>query len=769
MQKSKIFINTTFDMNVLKLIIKRNWYWCVLIFALLNSLAFIYLRYTKPVYEAKILIQINSENQSSDILGFQDIIQDNSLSKDIEIIRSRRLFNNAIKQLPLEVIFYNKGEFLTENKYGRSNASIQVVALKDSSLINKPIELGLRDKTVTFNFEHKGTEYQYEILPNQLVKTPFFDLVLQVNNEGQLKSEISSSNIFFKFSNVENLARDLYSGITVETVDHGARTVQIKSRNENPALAKDVVSSLTYNFFRYDEELKKESAQNILEFIDVQLDSLTSELVVSKDSVLNFKRKENIADRESIISGIQNRIETLRLEEEKVLEDDRILKNVQTKINDNPNSLEVYKLVPDMVGQTHVGSLTGQIDDLYRLIEQREELSFKVTGDNEKMKRLNDQIALRSEMINNLINFISERNNDKLKIIRESIQEVEGQYSLLPEKQMELDRLVSIQNLNEKYYSLLTEKKVVYSISNAGYSSDNKILNDATVTASPVFPIPGIIYGVSIFLSVVFSVGFLVLRYTTFNEINDVSDLHYFIPENVGMLGVIPLVKERMENSLLSVDKRPKSALSESFRNIRANLSFINKDFNTIAITSTTSGEGKTYAVLNLAGIISMTGKRVIVIDMDLRKPKIHHGFNTSNDYGLSNLLAGHYTLDEVIQKSRLENLDYITAGAIPPNPSELVLGDAFKKLFEDLKERYDVILYDTPPVGIVSDGIRLLTKVDIPIYVFRANYSKRYFTQKLQEVAEIKDITNLNIILNGVSITSNTYVDKHGGGYYID
>jgi len=765
--RSKIVVNSAFDINILKLILKQNWYWCVLIITFLNIGAFLYLRYTKPLYESKALIQINTENQSQEILGFKDIHQLGTLSKDIEILRSRVLFKRAISTLPIQVWHKAQGEFLTENRYGKGNFNVELLTLKDSTLYGKPIFFVIKDDEIYIELNHDNQNLSYLVGNEEIIVTPYFNIKLTINNIESFKAEGVVNKLYFQINDLHQLARSLASGVTIEPVDVNARTVEVRCVNESPLLAKDIVTALVEDFFRYYEEVKKESAEKTLEFIETQLDSLNKELSVSKDSVLYFQRRENIANKEHLGAFISDRLLELQKEEDIIKEELRVLQLVNKKINENPDGMDVYRLIPELLGKSFSGSLNEQIKELHELIIDKENLSFKVTTNNEAIKRLNNRIDLKIELINEIIALISERTEEKLAIIRENYQQVKAKHDELPEKQMELDRLMNIQNLNEKYYSLLTEKKVVYSISNASYTSDNKVLNEATVPNTPVSPKASMIYGMSIFLSIALSIGFLVLRYITFNQIYNLSDLRSLIPERIGILGSLPKVKDKMENSTLFVDKKPKSLISESFRTIRSNLSFVHRDYQTIAITSTVSGEGKTFIALNLGGIIALTGQKVLLVDVDLRKPKLHRGLGVENNYGLSNLLGGQYTLDEVILKSRIDNLDFITAGAIPPNPSEMLMSEAFEKVYEELISRYDVIIFDTPPIGLVSDGIHLLCKADISIFAFRANYSKRFYSDKLHELSKINEIKSLNIILNGVEVSGKDMVGGYGSGYY--
>jgi capsular exopolysaccharide synthesis family protein len=185
-----------------------------------------------------------------------------------------------------------------------------------------------------------------------------------------------------------------------------------------------------------------------------------------------------------------------------------------------------------------------------------------------------------------------------------------------------------------------------------------------------------------------------------------------------------------------------------------------------ISITSTISGEGKTFIAINLASIIAFSNKKVIVLDLDMRKPKIHKAFNVENKEGMSTLLIGKAKLQDCIRKSPTKGLDYITAGPIPPNPSELLLNPQLDVILEELKKEYDVIIADNPPVGLVTDGIIMLQKADFPIYVFRADYSKKQFIQNADRLKNENHFDKLSVILNNVDISRNRYGYNYGYGY---
>jgi capsular exopolysaccharide synthesis family protein len=222
-----------------------------------------------------------------------------------------------------------------------------------------------------------------------------------------------------------------------------------------------------------------------------------------------------------------------------------------------------------------------------------------------------------------------------------------------------------------------------------------------------------------------------------------------------------------MSASTLVVDKNPKSSISEALRSIRTNSDFMlpKKSKQIIGVTSTISGEGKTFFAINYAAILALTGKKVVILDLDMRKPKIHVGFNVDNSIGMSSILSGMTTWKEAVQHSTLHNLDLIPAGPIPPNPNELLLKKEFDDLIDQLFLEYDIIMADNPPIGLVTDANNVFKKCDLSIYVVRSGYSKENVISNINNLYKSKNYTNLSVIINDVN-RSNIYGGKYGYGY---
>lgn len=761
-----LVINSEFNSAILATVIKRSWYWALLIFGISLTLVFVYLRYSKPIYESSAIIQVVNEDPGADVIGFENINNTKSISTEIQLLNSQYLFDKAIRSLNLNVSYFSKGEFLTEERYLQSTFNITPFSLIDSSLCNKPIFIKVNGSEIYLNYEHQGKQYQERITPNQIFKNDFFEISIKVPNEDVLFHELIENELYFEFNSVSNLVNRFLPDFKAEPLNIEARTINLLHKSNNATLSRDIVQAVANTFFGHGESLKRRSSDKILGFIEIQLDSLRKELNASKDSIMAYQRKEQLSSVDDLSNSLASKLSTLQDELYFMEADIELLNDLSSKIENAPNRLEIYKLIPELIGKSFEGSLSLHVKDLHDLLEKREDLMYSVTPENQVIKRIEQRIEVRVSSINNIIAALNNRFLEKTEAIRQAITEVEQQYYGLPEKSMELSRLKSLQDLNQKYYSLFTEKKVLYSISNAGYTSQNILLSKPTLSNTPISPKKKTIYGGAIFVSFILSLALIFFRYIRYNEITELSDLESLLPSNVGILGSIPLSKKPMDFSQLIVADSPKSMVAESMRSVRTNMSFVKKDARIVAVSSSVSGEGKTFVSINLAGIIALSGKRTVIIDLDLRKPKIHLGLFLDNHLGMSNLLVGQCSIEECAQKTSIEMLDVITAGPIPPNPSELILNKSFHQIIEDLKGLYDVIVIDNPPVGLVSDGVQVLAMADVPIYVFKANYSKRHFVGRVKELVDVQGFNNLNVILNGVNPRQSRYGYGYGSGY---
>ena len=764
-----IILNKEFNPIIFKNVLKRHWYKPLVLLCIGLITSFIYLRYTKQTFESTSTIQVVEEDRVKEVLGEQGISQQSTdLSKEVELLRSDVLFSQMLKKLNLNISIFSEGQLLTKDLYGFSPFTIIAYDLKDSTLCGSRIDLSIENNNkLKLSYQIQGKKYDVFGDFNQKINNKHFEILLRTTNFTEAKETIENNKIHFNFNNQNTLLNEMKSGLTINALDPNAKTIQISYSHNNPKICLNVVQNLMAVYLNFDKRNKQSKTDLTINFIDQQLDSLSRILKNSKDSLSDFQRNERLPNIENVETQLSNNINELTQRMLEINEEISTLAMVNNKISVDPNRLEIYRLIPEMVGKkSFEGTILRQIEDLNKLLETQEDLLRDVTQENKQNKVINERISNRITSIKRSLKIIDDRLKNDKAMVQGKINEIEGKYYGLPEKKMEFDRLKYMEELNNRYFSLFTEKKIEYELSNAGYSSSNRILNEATLPIVALYPKSKFIYFFCCLFGLLIGIGFIVFKYISYNDITTVQDLQSLLPEKANILGSVPIYNKKLKYSEIVVNESSKSRLAESIRNIRSNMSFINKDSKVIAVSSSISGEGKTFVILNLAGLIAASGKKTLVIDLDLRKPKIHLGFKATNENGMSNYISGLASFEEVIKHSSITNLDFITAGLIPPNPSELIQSENFQAILSSLKEKYDVILIDNPPVGIVSDGIHILAQADIPIYVFKANYSKRVFAERVEELFNVQKLKSLNVILNGVQTRQSIYGYGYQYGY---
>jgi len=761
-------LNKEFDFDIVKSVFKSNWYIIPIVILIGLSTGYTYLRYTKPVYQSSAIIQRTSKDEGKRILEIDNFEQESKLSEDVELLRSTFLLEKALRNLNLKISYYSEGKILTEEKYLQSPYHVTFVELKDSSLVGQPIYVRNNNQQLELVINKTKNETVYNISKDGIIDNDQFNLIFKINNNERFWEAVDANELYFVFNDYKGMTNLLHRDLSVYVVNGEAKTVHIGFKSNNSMLASNIVGSVIETFFNYDLEKKSKSSENILSFIDEQLDTVYHQLKISEDDIQEFRDGNNAKDPTSFKESIIAQIDMLQTQLLNAELEFSLINDLDFGIN-SKNRIDVYNLIPAITGTKFQGLLEGQINKLHELLVSLEDVSYGMTTVNDAVKKMNANIDIQIETINRTLVSVKQQVKGRRDNILNKISKLESQLYGVPEKEVAMSRLKRKFNLNEKYYSLLIEKRTQYEISKAGYTMDNLVLQEPSIPIL-ISPQKKLIYVAMFVVSIIISFLLLVLKYITFNVIHNEAELKKLVPDNIGFLGVVPKVNTGKMNSTLMVHLKPKSMLAETYRNIRSNLHFImnSKESNVIAISSSISGEGKTFVALNLAGILAMSNKKVIVLDLDLRKPKVHLGFNASNLKGISSILAGKNKWSDCIQQTELDGLDFISAGVIPPNPSELILNGILDDIILEMKTKYDYIIIDNPPVGIVSDGVKVLNDADCSIYIFRANYSKRIFANRVRELLAKEKVEKLFMILNDVDMNKNSYGYGYGyGGYY--
>lgn len=767
-------VNDKFDVPIFLLIVRKTIWWLVIIFILALFSSFAFLRYTAPVFQSVSIIQINDENQTAEILDLKNsFMKPSELPAIIELIRSNEFLKRTLSKLPLEISYYTQGTFLSTELYKSSPYLVELRNLSPE-LYNTPIYVNFsKTDELTVEYFVNGVKKLYTVKTDTWQK--IYDAEIKVTvisfDEINKHQENFKKNIYyFVFNSPADIVSNHKNNLMIDINNADAKTINITYSDYNAAKTTDIVNAISEEMIKYDVEKKKESANKILDFIDDQLRTVYLSLDESEKQLHDFKKSHNLD------TSAQNRINTIPIFSTKINDFQNeilkidfeltSLKRIDSKIKSG-GVLKYYDLVTLLSGTKSESVVTKILEEISKLEGDKEQMLYDVTSNNFKIKVIEKQIENKKSLLGEYLSSQIARLTDSKKDYSEKMKDFENMILNKPDKtgkDLEYAKLSRIYSINEGFYHKLIERKAEYLISSAGYVSNNTILQKSDVPKFPIYPKSNVIVLVFIFAALIISLLVLITRYLFFNEITSVSDIKAYTDAPV--IGVIPKFKKHVPVSQLLVDKSPKSRLSEAFRNIRSNLQFISNEEGPkiLTVSSTVSGEGKTFVAINIAGIIAISGKKVILLDLDLRKPKIHIGFNADNSKGISTILINKHTFQDCLKNTTLENFNYITAGPIPPNPSELIMSKKFDDLIAELKTIYDFVIIDTPPIGLVTDAIINFTRADYPLYIMKSNFSKRTFINNINHLLNEKDIKKISIILNGLDTKNFSY--GYGYGY---
>ncbi|MEI6348951.1 MAG: polysaccharide biosynthesis tyrosine autokinase [Bacteroidota bacterium] len=767
-------INDEFDFLLLLKIIKSYWYVIVIGMSFFLFASWLYLRYTQKVYEATAIIQIEDNNSNSQFLEQDKIMSSNTneLAKKIDFLRSSSFLNIALSKLPLQVAYFYNGTILSTEMYKSSPFQVEIIKT-DSNFISNSGEVKFLDKdnvVLKYEINGKSSSVSSKAIDGAFfINTNKFSLKLTITDFEEIRYKEKYSILFY---NKQALAGVYLPKLSINVLNDAAKTIKINIKENNPQKAADIVNSIASEFREYDKLKKQESANNIIDYIDQQLLFIEDSLYSSEDKIVNYKQQHGIESVElKPLLTLQQKVGEIENSILKLSYDERLLSEIMKSVT-NEKNIDIYQFLAQLIGSDYQGSLSVFLTQIQSLLMQKEQLMYDYTSNSGQIKQLNYQIEIQKKILVEAIRNFKSNINIKRAQFKTQLTELTNEILTKEDntKTIELKKLIRVSNINETFYNQLIEAKAKYSILKAGFTSQNIILEQSKANTEPTSPKKAQTYLIAILMGFLISFGFIAVKYLFYNEISSIADISKYT--DVPVLGMVPLYSSAMAYSQLIVDKEPKSQLAEAMRAIRTNLQFIDNSEGSkiISITSTISGEGKTFVAINLAGIIAYSGKKVIVLDLDMRKPKMHKAFSEegniiANKLGMSEILSNIEPYQNCIHKSRVEKIDFITAGTIPPNPSELILSESMDVLIRDLQKIYDFIIIDNPPIGLVTDAMKNLQRADFPIYVFKSNYSKRFFISNLDFLWKDCNLTKVSLILNAYDFSNSYgYGSKYGG-----
>lgn len=741
------------DFHKLRLVIRKNWYWIALILIIVNAAAGLYIRYTKNIYESESLLKLDIKQDASD-LGITSMVEDknlNLLSGEIEIIQSKLFLNRVLDETNFEASFFSVGHVLNEELYRNAPANI-VYFSKNHSLYDTRVtfrEISMRQFELSIEGGEKVTgDY------NQVTSIAGLDVILARNNHFRKGDEIG---YFFIIRSRDVMLNALSENLVAEPLNFNANTVRISFRDYNPLKAQYVLNKIDTIYLQYSNEQKNLANKQKIDWVNRELRNIEKRMENFEDYFEDFTLKnktQNLDEDLRKTIAAMNQIDSQRYEYTRKFQAlDKLIETVED--NEPVIAIGLRDAIPERI--------TQQLDALQALTLEQEKLrlSYKEVTFAWRQKE-QDIAALRTKTKRQLEQLRDQWMQD-LQKLNERKAALEKTFASLPDKSTEFSKNQRFYNLYEEFYLTLMQSKSGFEIAQAGSTPDFKILSPASLPATPISPNKMMVAGIGIVASLVAAFFFVAIAYLLNNRITSLSELERI--DNVPVLGAVPMSRY-LNGQTLHVLQHPRSMVSESVRTLRTNLDFFNisSQKKTIAISSTVSGEGKSFIAMNLGAVMALSDKKVILVDLDMRKSKVGVPFRPSDNVkGVSTILIRKHSWQESVIATSVEGFDYLPSGPHPPNPSELLLHGAFTNLLEELKENYDVIILDTPPVGLVTDGIMAMKQADVSLYVFRADYSKKEFLQNLKRIVSLHKFSNITTLLNAVTFNGKTY----GYGYY--
>jgi tyrosine-protein kinase Etk/Wzc len=740
------------DFNKLVVIIKHNWFWIALIFILINTAAYLFVRYTKNVYESESQLKLDIKSNASE-LGIKTMIEDQNLnivSGEIEMIQSTLFLNRVLDFTDFEVNFFSVGRVLNEELYLRAPAKLTIYS-NQHSLYNVP---------VTFE-EINEEEFELELTGSNPVRArygrriKFHDLELSLERNSNF-ARGDEVGYFFVINSRDALLGYLAGNLTVEPLNYNANTIRISFKGHNPYKAQAVLNKIDTLYLQYSNEQKNLVNKQKIDWLVNELGQIERKMENYEDYFENFtlENKTNDLDedlRETIkaINSIdsQRYYYTRRVADLSTLTNG--LKNGELKV-----SYANRQLLPQEISK--------MIDELAKLRIAQDKLKLSYNEVTFAYRQKQKEIETIQTTLVDQFTELRDDATKKLKDLTQRKISLEREFALLPDKNTAYSKNQRFYKLYEELYLMLMQSKSEFEIAQAGSIPDFKILSPASLPVVPISPKRLMIAGVGVVASITVIFFFIGILYLLNNKITNLYEVEKL--DKAPLLGSVPQM--RFESDTLHVVDYPKSRVSEAIRSLRTNLDFFqtNAIQKIIAVSSTVSGEGKSFIAMNLGAMIALSKKKVILLDLDMRKPKtLQPTQELDATKGVSTILIRRNRWEECLTMTSVPGFDFIPSGPHPPNPAELLMNGEFSELLSELKNHYDYIILDTPPVGLVTDGIMAMKRADLSIYVFRANYSKKEFLASLQRLIRVNKFSNITTVLNAVPVSNKTY----GYGYY--
>lgn len=757
------------DLRSVLRIVSKNWYFVVVALVLSALLSFLYSYRLADVYGASTQILLkdretyNYQQQVYTNIGYVAAYGD--IVNQKRVLTSYDMVSRTLDKLDFDISYYIIGRYKTTEQYGRMPFKVRMQLL-DPKLYEKPFDLRIIDpdhfelsydhgdgvvkKTFPFNADNVDKEHDdftlrvdkvQDITPGNLVRFTDSEYRFVVHSRGWLVGKYSY-------------------GMAVENLEY-TTILQVTVEDEIAERAKMFLDTLSREYIDYTLRSEYDINERTMEYIDKQINEVSGILGGYENDMERFMASNNILDLGREQEQYYN--EMVRYEAQK--------RQLELMV-ESVNSLEDYvlnigsaKLLPPSfyILEDDI-FLKNMLTELYKMQMDMNEKTFDATVINPAITKADSLLQLSK---GNLLVYLTNTRSaikDKVLEVDKQVRDYEGMVKGIPANQRGMLNIKRKLNVNEKLHEFLLEKRANTMIAKAGIIPQTKVIERARSL--------GVVRPDKIKILYSFLVGGLLLsmilvflRVLFYDRLENADQLR--AASHLPVFGEI-IASEKAEDNYVVVDSDPKSAITESFRTVRTNLEYLpaTPSGKVVMVTSYRPNEGKTFCSVNLSAILAKAGKKVLLLELDLHKPKVATGLNMNTNVGLSSILAGKAGFVECVQPTQIENFSVILSGPTPPNASELVLSKHLAELFQWGREHFDYVMVDTPPVGLITDALLMMKHVDATLFVINTRFANKDHIRNAIEVGQASGSKNFGFILNGVRMKKSKYYYNTNYGY---
>lgn len=739
----------------------RHWYWFLITLGLALGIAFFKIRYTIPKYKATATIIIQDEENSQDVLGELRAVRywrrQADMANEKAKLSSFSTVKRAIDSLKQDVFWTAYGRIRVRPIYMNPRFNINI----------------LSDSVVWYKGKEWFIDYQ-DSISYRLYLENLIDTILPLNTVITLSQwqfivslvpdAIGHETYSFIINDPVALTNSYRQKLIVLTDEKEGTIITLQSEGPVGNREVDFLNALTNTYIHSELERKQKIAENAFLFIDDQIDVILDSLHQAENQLLTYRLSNNVINlsREGEIAyerlkSFHEQRTQLRLKENYYT----YLKNYIEARND-PQTI-----IAPTLADANDQMLIAAVIDLQDLYEERENLDISVMNNNPGLTNLNERISAVRLRILETIKGLIENNSLTMQQLETEEESIINQLQALPLNEQQLLNITRKYDLYNQFYTYLLQKRAESGIQKAAAISNARILDPARYDQLvPVGAERSVLLLIAITFGILTPIGILLLREILDNRIRERDDI-----VNKTDIPIIGTIGHAVNTGTLPVAEDPKSSFTETLRRIRTNLAFAlkDKDQKVIMVTSSISGEGKTFTAANLATIIAMNNQKVLLLDCDFRKPALHRTFNISNEIGITSYIIGDREQNEIMFQTNIPNLSLMPAGPVSPNPAELLETDRMKEIFIQARKDFDYVILDTPPIALVADTLSVSTFADLTLYLIRQNHSHKGVLEIAEAMKNEEKLPKTYLLINDIKPSRSMriyYYYGYGKGY---